>query len=147
MAKILAVLYGVVCHVMFLLVFLYLICFLGNFNFDPLVPKTIDSGTPGPVGISGSSTACQHPPAGALRRSPQCDGAPGVQAVVDPVRAQAGGAEHLCLAIQPVGDPVVLAVATDDGRGVGGSESTRGQCALGSFFPGLWSRCPLQLYH
>ena len=52
MAKILAVLYGVVCHVMFLLVFLYLICFLGNFNFDPLVPKTIDSGTPGPVGIA-----------------------------------------------------------------------------------------------
>ena len=50
MTKILAVIYGVVSHVMFLLVFLYLICFLGN--FDSLVPKTIDSGTPGPVGIA-----------------------------------------------------------------------------------------------
>jgi len=50
MAKVLAVIYGVVCHVMFLLVFLYLICFLGN--FDSLVPKTIDSGTPGPWGIA-----------------------------------------------------------------------------------------------
>ena len=50
MAKILAVIYGIVSHVMFLLVFLYLICFLGNFDF--LVPKTIDSGTLGPVGIA-----------------------------------------------------------------------------------------------
>ena len=50
MAKVLAVIYGVVSHVMFLLVFLYFICFLGN--FDSLVPKTIDSGTPGPVGIA-----------------------------------------------------------------------------------------------
>ena len=48
MAKILAVIYGVVSHLMFLLVFLYLICFLGN--FDSLVAKTIDSGTPGPFG-------------------------------------------------------------------------------------------------
>ncbi len=50
MAKVLAVIYGLVNHVMFLLVFLYLICFLGNFDF--LVPKTIDSGTPGPVGMA-----------------------------------------------------------------------------------------------
>ncbi len=50
MAKILAVIYGVVSHLMFLLVFLYLICFLGN--FDSLVAKTIDSGTPGPFGIA-----------------------------------------------------------------------------------------------
>ncbi len=48
MAKILAVIYGVVSHLMFLLVFLYLICFLGN--FDSLVAKTIDRGTPGPFG-------------------------------------------------------------------------------------------------
>ncbi len=47
MSKIFAVLYGLVNHVMFLAVFLYLICFLGN--FDSLVPKTVDSGTPGPV--------------------------------------------------------------------------------------------------
>lgn len=35
---------------MFLLIFLYLICFLGNFDF--LVPKTVDSGTPGPIGTA-----------------------------------------------------------------------------------------------
>ncbi len=46
---VLALVYGVVCHVMFLAVFLYLIPFLGNFDF---VPKTIDSGTAGPVGLA-----------------------------------------------------------------------------------------------
>ncbi len=46
MVRSLAVLYGLVCHVMFLLIFLYLICFLGNF----LVPKTIDNGTPSSTG-------------------------------------------------------------------------------------------------
>ena len=50
MAKILAVIYGLVGHLMFLLIFLYLICFLGNFDF--LVPKTIDSGGAGPVGTA-----------------------------------------------------------------------------------------------
>ena len=47
MGKVFAVFYGLVNHVVFLAIFLYLICFLGN--FDSLVPKTIDSGTPGPV--------------------------------------------------------------------------------------------------
>ncbi len=49
MSKIFALIYGVVNHLMFVLIFLYLICFLGNFTFDSLIPKTIDSGTPGPV--------------------------------------------------------------------------------------------------
>ena len=47
MVRRLALLYGAVCHVMLLVVFLYLIAFLGN--FDSLVPKTIDSGTAGPI--------------------------------------------------------------------------------------------------
>ena len=50
MAKVIAVIYGLLCHVMFLLIFLYFILFLGN--FDSIVPKTIDSGTPGPMGVA-----------------------------------------------------------------------------------------------
>ncbi len=50
MGKVFAVLYGLVNHVVFLGVFLYIICFLGNSG--SLVPKTVDSGTPGPVGTA-----------------------------------------------------------------------------------------------
>jgi protein-S-isoprenylcysteine O-methyltransferase Ste14 len=48
MGKIISFLYGVIGHVGFLLIFLYLIGFLGNFA----VPKSVDSGELGPFGQS-----------------------------------------------------------------------------------------------
>src|SRR5436853_2554311 len=44
--RILAFLYGLVCYLIFLIAFLYAIAFVGNIG---LVPKTIDSGTAGPL--------------------------------------------------------------------------------------------------
>src|SRR5689334_8367940 len=45
MGGILAVLYGAASYVFFLVTFTYAIAFIGNFP----VPKTVDSGTPGPI--------------------------------------------------------------------------------------------------
>ena len=46
MGRTAALIYGLVCYVMFLGVYLYAIGFMGNF----VVPKAIDSGADGPLG-------------------------------------------------------------------------------------------------
>ena len=56
MGRLLILLYGVICYVIFFVTFLYLVPFLGNFTDLPVVgayvTKTIDSGTAGPVGYA-----------------------------------------------------------------------------------------------
>ena len=50
MGRVLIFVYGVASYLLFFLTFLYLIAFVGNFGTLPYVTKTIDSGTPGPMG-------------------------------------------------------------------------------------------------
>ena len=45
MSRIIALIYGIASYLFFSVTFLYALCFLSDF----IVPKTIDSGTPGPV--------------------------------------------------------------------------------------------------
>jgi methanethiol S-methyltransferase len=45
MSRLLGMAYGIVVYLCFLATFLYAVCFIGNI----VVPKTIDSGTPGPL--------------------------------------------------------------------------------------------------
>ena len=49
MSRIASFVYGVTCYALFLACFLYSISFIGDFDLG-FVPKTIDSGTPGPIG-------------------------------------------------------------------------------------------------
>jgi methanethiol S-methyltransferase len=50
MGKLIIFIYGVASYVLFLVTFLYLIAFVGNFDMLPFVSKTIDSGMAGATG-------------------------------------------------------------------------------------------------
>ncbi len=53
MARVLVLVYGVVCYVVFLLTFLYAIAFVGNVKLGDLIPRTVDRGGPdAPLGTA-----------------------------------------------------------------------------------------------
>lgn len=52
MKRFFAFIYGVICYVIFLVTFLYAIAFIANIQIPNYVPKTIDTGTSGPLTMS-----------------------------------------------------------------------------------------------
>ena len=52
MGGIASLLYGVIVYLLFFGSFLYSVAFVGNFAIPGVVPKTIDSGASGPLGIA-----------------------------------------------------------------------------------------------
>ena len=104
MAGLVAVIYGIVAYGFTLFALLYLIGFIGNL----IVPKSIDfrDGRTAPPERHRRYDADRS-----VCSAAQCDGASGLQALVDAGRATPGGAQHLCNVRQFCAADPVLAVA------------------------------------
>src|SRR2546421_6903589 len=73
--------------------------------------------------VDGGSVYHQSPPDVRLCRSTQRDGAAGIQAMVDAIRAEVGRAQYLRAVLEPRAHPAVLAMAPDTRCGLAHRQS------------------------
>ena len=136
MARLLAMAYGAVAYVAFLLSFLYAIAFVGNLPqtvpaLAPWVPRTIDGGGPAGGLIAALIVNGLLMP---VRGPAHCYGAPGVQVSLDPDRAGAHRTKYIRATFLSDFVSALLAMAPDDRHGLehaaGHARECAAQCAL-----------------
>src|SRR6476620_3529071 len=121
MNRFLAISYGAFSYVLFLVVFVYAILFVGGIA----VPHSVDD---------------------AVRAPAQRDGAAGVQAVVDSLRPRRDRTQYLCSVGESGSGPAALAVAVDYRRGLGGVVNPGAASGVGAVLARLGHRVGVDVH-